>query len=143
MPATGRGSVAAGASQQAQLVRVLQAQARQIGEEVARYDKLKSQTLDFKLGKPIADPPDVVALKQRLAAVQVQIDKATQGLISAGPGSRPVDTNAVVKNVQQQNPQAGQSAPDQQPRIIARERNPQDGKMWGYDQNQGRWIPLE
>ena len=31
----------------------------------------------------------------------------------------------------------------QTPRIVTTDRNPQDGKMWGYDAANGRWMPLE
>jgi hypothetical protein len=134
LPATGRGSVAAGNNQQVQVVRLLQAEARRAADEIARYDKLKAQTLDFKLGKEVPDPADIVQKKTDLAKLNNEIQHMNQGLISAGPGAQ-VNTQAVLDAAQQNpqavNPQAPQSAPDQQPRIVRVAVNQTTGERIG------------
>jgi hypothetical protein len=89
---------------------------------------------------------DAAARRSAAAAQRMQqIDEALSGKTSLLQPGAPtaVPAQSVQQIIQANEAPNQQSAPGQQPRILARERNPQDGKMWGFDANQGRWIPLE
>lgn len=90
----------------------------------------------------------VAAIQNRLAQVQAALDSQMNQHMETGMApatGQPAVSQQAIGQIIQQNQQAlTQPAPGQtQPRILAQERNPQDGKMWGYDANQGRWIPLQ
>jgi hypothetical protein len=76
-------------------------------------------------------------LQERIKQLDDALSTRTGSVLQPGAqvGVAPAAAQAIIQNQQ--------SAPAQQSRILATERNPQDGKMWGYDANQGRWIPLE
>lgn len=117
---------------------LIESESRRIGQQLAQHDTQAGKTLEAQLGQPVADPPDVAALRQQKAALDAELAKRSQSMIQNGTLH-----NAAIAQAAAQARTAAPSAPAQQPRILQTERNPQDGKIWGYDANQGRWIPLQ
>jgi hypothetical protein len=76
----------------------------------------------------------LAALQQQIRSVNDSLNSKTQGVIA--PGAAPVNQQ-VLKNYAGQ-----QSAPDQQPRIVATATNPQTGERIGFDANTGQWVKL-
>lgn len=75
----------------------------------------------------------LAALNQRIKSVDQALAAKTQGVIA--PDAAPVNEQ-VLKNYAGQ-----QSAPDQQPRIVATATN-SNGEKVGFDANTGQWIKL-
>jgi hypothetical protein len=103
------------------------------------FDQVTSDMAHIGDGTPL-DP----LVKHGIIKPQVnpQMQHQTAAAASGGVAGQPPPA-AMAPNYN--GPPVGIS-PQQQaqtPRIVTTDRNPQDGKMWGYDAANGRWMPLE
>jgi hypothetical protein len=125
--------------------KAIEAEAQRVSREVARFDAMKAKTVDGMLGRPVADPPDVAALRQRLQQLngylQKQSDLLQSGGISVGGQQPAVNPQAVQQIIAAQQAAGSQTAPAQQPRFVQTATNPQTGEKLGQLPS-GQWVRI-
>lgn len=124
-----------------QAFKLLEAESRRLGAILQQADAAKSKTLEGQLGQAPPDTADIAKLRLQKSQVDAELQQQTQGLIQTGKLNNTAIAQQAVE-ARQQPASQDQTAPAQQPRFLQVKRNPQDGRLWGFDANQGRWIPV-